>query len=236
MKHSRRFQSLVADRDPNRFYPLSAAVTELKKSATAKFDESVDVSIRLGVDPKKQDQMVRGSCVLPYGTGKKVRVLAICRGEKETEAKAAGADAVGFEDYLEKIKGGWFDFDYIVATPDVMPELGKLGKILGTKGLMPSPRTGTVTFDIGPAVKSLKAGKINFKTDKTGNIQTVAGKVSFDGEQLLKNVLAVLFEVARLRPSSVKGQYIRGVTISSTMGPGFPLDPKEIIELIRKGE
>jgi len=236
MKHSRRFESLVATVDTTRLYPLSEAVAMVKKSANAKFNESVDVSIRLGIDPKKQDQMVRGACVLPFGTGKEVKVLALCRGDKETEAKAAGADYVGFEEYLEKIKGGWFDFDYIVATPDVMPELGKLGKILGTKGLMPSPKTGTVTFDIGPAVKSLKAGKINFKADKTGNIQTVAGKISFEESQLLKNIVTIFSEILRLRPSSVKGQYLRGLTISSTMGPGFPLDPKEITELIRKGE
>lgn len=234
MKRSRRYRGLTTVLDPTRLYPLAEAVALVKKSATAKFDETVDVSVRLGIDPKKQDQAVRGSCVLPFGTGKKVTVLAICRGEKEAEAKAAGADHVGFEEYLEKIKGGWFDFDYIVATPEVMPELGKLGKILGTKGLMPSPKTGTVTFDIGPAVKSLKAGKINFKTDKTGNIQTVAGKVSFEEDHLIKNILAILAEVSRLRPASVKGQYIRGITISSTMGPGFALDPKETAELLRK--
>lgn len=236
MKHSRRYQALACAREPNRFYPLAEAVGLMKKSANAKFDESIDIAIRLGIDPKKQDQMVRGSSVLPFGTGKTVTVLALCRGDKEAEAKSAGADHAGFEEFLEKIKGGWFEFDYIVATPDVMPELGKLGKILGTKGLMPSPKTGTVTFDIGSAVKSLKAGKINFKADKTGNIQTVAGKVSFTEDQLEKNIMAVLAEIIRLRPSSVKGQYLRSVTVSSTMGPGFPIDPREITELIRKGE
>ncbi|MCS7257912.1 MAG: 50S ribosomal protein L1, partial [candidate division WOR-3 bacterium] len=197
-------------------------------------DETVDLAINLGVDPKKQDQLVRGTVTLPYGTGKKIRILVLTRGEKEKEALDAGADYVGFDEYINKIKDGWLDFDVVVATPDVMSEVGKLGKILGTKGLMPSPKTGTVTFEVGQAVKSLKAGKIQIKTDKTGNVHTIVGKVSFENEKLEKNVIAVISELLKLRPATVKGQYIRSATLSATMGPGFKLDVKELMELARK--
>ncbi|MDW7987766.1 MAG: 50S ribosomal protein L1, partial [candidate division WOR-3 bacterium] len=207
---------------------------KVKETATAKFDETVDLAINLGVDPKKQDQLVRGTVTLPYGTGKKIRILVLTRGEKEKEALDAGADYVGFDEYINKIKDGWLDFDVVVATPDVMSEVGKLGKILGTKGLMPSPKTGTVTFEVGQAVKSLKAGKIQIKTDKTGNVHTIVGKVSFENEKLEKNVIAVISELLKLRPATVKGQYIRSATLSATMGPGFKLDVKELMELARK--
>lgn len=235
MNYSKRYKNLLSYKNKP-YYSLSEAIEFVKKAATTKFDESVDLAIRLGVDPKKQNQMVRGSAHLPFGTGKKVRVLVITKGEKEKEAKEAGADYVGGEEYLEKIKNGWLDFDYIVATPDMMPQLGKLGKILGPKGLMPSPKTNTVTFDIGDAVRSLKKGRINFKTDRTGNVHTIVGKVSFEEEKLRKNILALLSEILRLKPSGLKGQYLKSVTLSSTMGPGFSLEMRELLDSLRKGE
>ena len=195
MRHSKRFRALiqpaegvpagtaVADK-PMR--PVAEAVTLVKQHATAKFDESVDLVFRLGVDPKKADQMVRGMVSLPFGTGRQIKILVLTKGEKEQEARDAGADHVGFDDFIAKIKEGWLDFDVVVATPDVMSEVGKLGKILGTKGLMPSPKTGTVTFEVAQAVKSLKAGKVNFKVDKTGNVHTMIGKAAFDADKLLK--------------------------------------------------
>jgi large subunit ribosomal protein L1 len=235
-KHSKRYQNLLKSvlQKEKPVYSLSEAVQMVKTTANAKFDESIDLAVNLGIDPKKQDQMVRGTVTLPYGTGKKIRILVLTRGEKEKEAQEAGADYVGFEDYINKIKEGWLDFDIVVATPDVMSEVGKLGKILGTKGLMPSPKTGTVTFEIAQAVKSLKAGKIQLKTDKTGNVHTIVGKASFEPEKLEKNVLAVISELIKLRPATVKGQYLRSATLSSTMGPGFRLDIKELMELARK--
>ncbi|MEO0072696.1 MAG: 50S ribosomal protein L1 [candidate division WOR-3 bacterium] len=233
-KRSKRYQNSLNIAKSKPIYSLSEAVQKVKETATAKFDETVDLAINLGVDPKKQDQLVRGTVNLPYGTGKKIRVLVLTRGEKEKEAVDAGADYVGFEEYINKIKDGWLDFDVVVATPDVMSEVGKLGKILGTKGLMPSPKTGTVTFEVSQAVKSLKAGKIQIKTDKTGNVHTIVGKVSFENEKIEKNILAVISELLKLRPATVRGQYIRSATLSSTMGPGYRLDIKELMELARK--
>ena len=235
MKHSKRYKNFLSQKNKSG-YPLSEAIELVKKTATAKFDESIDIGVRLGVDPKKQDQMVRGSVSLPFGTGKEVKILVITKGEKEEEAKKAGADYVGGEEYLEKIKQGWFAFDYIVATPDMMSQLGKLGKILGPKGLMPSPKTNTVTFDIGTSVKSLKTGRINFKTDRTGNIHTIVGKTSFEPEKVNKNIIAFLLEILRLKPSGLKGQYLRSVTLSSSMGPGIGLELKELLDLLRRGE
>lgn len=234
VKRSKRYRSLLAKADNKLTYNLKEAIQKVKENATAKFDETIDLAINLGIDPKKQDQMVRGSVSLPFGSGKKVRVLVITRGEKEKEAKEAGADYVGFEEYINKIKDGWLDFDVVVATPDVMSEVGKLGKILGTKGLMPSPKTGTVTFDVGPIVKSLKAGRIQFKTDKTGNVHTIVGKASFSSDMLEKNILAVISELLKLKPATAKGQFLRSVTLSSTMGIGYKLDVKELTELARK--
>jgi large subunit ribosomal protein L1 len=243
MKHSKRFRALiqpaegapagtaVADK-PMR--PVAEAVTLVKQHATAKFDESVDLVFRLGVDPKKADQMVRGMVSLPFGTGRQIKILVLTKGEKELEARNAGADHVGFDEFIAKIKEGWLDFDVVVATPDVMSEVGKLGKILGTKGLMPSPKTQTVTFDVAQAVKSLKAGKVNFKVDKTGNVHTMIGKASFDAEKLLKHVLLISSEIVRQKPAKAKGTYLKSVTISSTMGPGYRLDPKELTELAKK--
>jgi large subunit ribosomal protein L1 len=239
MRHSKRFRALLPTAEgraaPDKpLYPVTEAVTLVKQHANAKFDESVDLVFRLGVDPKKADQMVRGSVSLPFGTGRQIKILVLTKGEKEMEARDAGADHVGFDDFIAKIKEGWLDFDVVVATPDVMSEVGKLGKILGTKGLMPSPKTGTVTFDVAGAVKSLKAGKVNFKVDKTGNVHTMIGKASFDVDKLLKHALLISNEVVKQKPAKAKGTYLKSVTISSTMGPGYRLDPKELTELAKK--
>jgi large subunit ribosomal protein L1 len=196
----------------------------VKEAAFAKFDESVDIAVRLGVDPKHADQVVRGTVVLPHGTGKTVRVLAIAQGDKAKEAEAAGADYVGIE-YIQKIKEGWLDTDVVVATPDVMSQLAPLGKILGPRGLMPNPKAGTVTMDVGRAVKELKGGKIEFRVDKTGILHAPIGKRSFPADALADNVQTFMDAVVRAKPSAAKGQYIRSITVSSTMGPGVPVDP-----------
>jgi len=230
MSHSKRFRATAAGYEVQRLYPLNEAVDLVKARATAKFDESVDIAIRLGIDPKKQDQLVRGTVGLPAGTGKQVRVLVFCKGDKADEARTAGADYVGFEDLVQKIQEGWLDFDMAVATPDTMPVVGRLGKILAPKGLMPSPKTKTVTFDVGPAVKELKAGRINYRTDKAGNVHALVGKASFGAPQLADNVRAFMNEIVRTKPASAKGQYIRQVTLSSTMGPGVRVDLRDLVE------
>ncbi len=235
MRRSKRYQAFSGQLERERQYSLSDAVRKVKETSTAKFDESVDVAVKLGVDPKKQDQMVRGTVSLPHGTGKQVRVLVFCKGEKEQEARDAGADFVGFEDLVEKIKGGWTEFDAAVATPDTMSTVGRLGKTLAPKGLMPSPKTKTVTFDVGPAVQALKAGRINYRTDKTGNVHALMGKVSFEPEQLVENIRAFVSELVRAKPATAKGQYIRNVALSSTMGPGIRVDARELAEYVRKG-
>lgn len=189
-----------------------------------KFDSTVEVSVRLGVDPKYADQQVRGALVLPNGTGKSKTVLVFARGAKAKEAEAAGADFVGTDEYVEKIKGGWTDFDVCVATPDMMGTVGRLGKILGPKGLMPNPKVGTVTMDVTRAVNEIKAGKIEYRTDKAGNVQTAIGKVSFDADKLLENYLTLITTLIKVKPSGAKGQYIKSVTLSTTMGPGVPVD------------
>lgn len=204
--------------------PPDEAVRLVKELASATFDESVDVATRLGVDPRKADQLVRGTVVLPHGTGKAVRVLVIAQGEKEAEAKEAGADYVGVE-YVDKIKEGWLDFDVCVATPDLMGKVGPLGRVLGPRGLMPTPKAGTVTFDIARAVEEIKAGKIEFRVDKTGNVHAPIGKVSFSEEELGENLSAFMDQIVRARPSAAKGTYLRSVTVSSTMGPGVSIDP-----------
>lgn len=204
--------------------PPDEAVRLVKELASASFDESVDVATRLGVDPRKADQLVRGTVVLPHGTGKAVRVLVIAQGEKEAEAKEAGADYVGVE-YVDKIKEGWLDFDACVATPDLMGKVGPLGRVLGPRGLMPTPKAGTVTFDIARAVEEIKAGKIEFRVDKTGNVHAPIGKVSFSEEQLGENLSAFMDQIVRAKPSAAKGTYLRSVTVSSTMGPGVSIDP-----------
>jgi large subunit ribosomal protein L1 len=203
---------------------LSEALQLVKDAAFAKFDESVEVAVRLGVDPRHADQVVRGTVVLPHGTGKQVRVLVLAQGEKAREGEEAGADYAGLE-YVEKIKGGWLDFDVAVATPDVMGQVGALGRVLGPRGLMPSPKAGTVTFDVGKAVREIKAGKIEFRVDKTGNLHAPIGRVSFPVENLEANLDAFLETVVRAKPAASKGTYIRTVTLSSTMGPGIRVDP-----------
>lgn len=207
-----------------RMYTLREAVDVVKKAAYAKFDESVDIALRLGIDPKRSDQMVRGTTALPHGTGKKVRVLVFAKGDKEQEARQAGADYVGSDDLMEKIKGGWMDFDYAISTPDLMASVGKLGKQLGPRGLMPNPKTGTVTFEVGKAVAEIRKGRVEFKVEKAGIVQVAVGKVSFDIDKLYDNASAILESVIKAKPASCKGRYLKSATISSTMGPGVHLD------------
>ncbi len=205
-------------------YDLREAVTILKEAAYAKFDETVDLALRLGVDPKRADQMIRGTTLLPHGTGKKVRVIVFAKGEKEQDARDAGADLVGADDLIEKIKGGWMEFDQAVATPDMMGSVGKLGKILGPRGLMPNPKTGTVTFEVAKAINEIRKGRVEYKVEKAGIVHVRVGKVSFDANNLYDNAHAVIEAVLKARPASVKGRYLRSATISSTMGPGIRLD------------
>ena len=212
--------------EPGKVYTLEEASKVLKSISTTKFDASVDLDVRLGVDPKKPNQMVRGVVTLPHGTGKKVRVLALCTPDKEAEAKAAGAEFVGLDDYIEKIKGGWTDIDVIICTPTVMAKVGALGKVLGPRGLMPNPKSGTVTLEIGKAVKEVKAGKIDFKVDKYGIVHSTVGKISFDAEKLVENAKEFMSTIMKLKPSSAKGTYVRSIYISSTMSPGIQLDAK----------
>jgi large subunit ribosomal protein L1 len=205
-------------------YALPDAMPLVKKAAFAKFDESVEVAISLGVDPKHADQMVRGTVVLPHGLGKTTRVIVIASGEKVREAREAGADEVGAEDMVQKIQGGWMEFDAVVATPDMMKSVGRLGKVLGPRGLMPNPKTGTVTLDVTRAVQELKAGKVEFRVDKTGIIHCAVGKVSFEAEKLADNARALIASVLRAKPATAKGHYVKNIVISSTMGPGVPID------------
>ncbi len=207
-----------------RVYGLREAVEVMKKAAFAKFDESVDLALRLGVDPKRSDQMVRGTTSLPHGTGKKVRILVFAKGEKELEARQAGADYVGSDDLMEKIKGGWMDFDCAIATPDLMAAVGKLGKVLGPRGLMPNPKTGTVTFEVGKAVADIRKGRVEFKVEKAGIVHVPVGKVSFEPAKLYDNASAIIESVIKAKPASCKGRYLRSATLSSTMGPGVKLD------------
>lgn len=210
--------------EAGKFYEPVEAVELLKKTAKAKFDETVEIAFNLNIDPKYADQQVRGAVVLPHGTGKTKRVLVFAKGEKINEAEAAGADYVGAEELVAKIQGGWFDFDVVVATPDMMGQVGRLGKILGPKGLMPNPKVGTVTMDVTRAVNEIKAGKIEYRTDKAGIIACPIGKVSFDNEKLLDNYRVIVETIVKARPVAAKGQYIKTVTLSSTMGPGIPLN------------
>ena len=205
-------------------YPLEEAIQRVKELAYAKFDESVDLTFNLGVDPRKSDQMVRGTVVLPHGTGKQLRVLVFAKGEKELEAKEAGADYVGADDLVEKISKGWLDFDKVVATPDIMGVVGKLGKILGPRGLMPNPKLGTVTFDVAKAVREIKAGKVEYKTEKAGVVHVPIGKVSFEAQKLFENATAIIDSVTKAKPSTSKGKYLKRISVSSTMGPGMKVD------------
>ncbi|MGA2383739.1 MAG: 50S ribosomal protein L1 [Gemmatimonadales bacterium] len=220
----KKYRAAVERFDPQARFEPRKAIEHVKQSAYAKFDETVDIALRLGVDPRHADQIVRGTVVLPHGTGKKVRVLVITQGDKTREAEAAGADFVGVE-YVAKIKEGWLDVDAIVATPDVMGQLGPLGRILGPRGLMPNPKAGTVTMDVTKAVRDIKAGKIEFRVDKSGNVHAPIGKVSFSVEQLEANFTAFMDTIVRSKPSAAKGTYIQTVALSSTMGPGVRIDP-----------
>jgi large subunit ribosomal protein L1 len=221
--NGKKFRAAVARVDRMRQYGFGEAVKLVKASSFAKFNETVDVAVRLGVDPRHADQVVRGTVVLPHGTGKSVRVLVLTQGDRVKDAEAAGADFVGME-YIAKLKEGWLDCDVIVATPDVMGQLGPLGKILGPRGLMPNPKAGTVTLDVGRAVREIKAGKIEFRVDKTGNVHAPIGKVSFSETQLEENLRAFMDTIAKAKPSAAKGVYLQAATISSTMGPGIRLD------------
>src|SRR3989449_9393281 len=228
-KRSKRYQKAAARIDRARRYPLDEAVrTLVAAEGAAKFDETVELAVRLGVDPRQADQNVRGTVTLPHGMGKTVRVLAFAKGEKEKEAQEAGADFVGTDDLIKKISEGWFDFDKTVATPDMMGAVGRIGKLLGPRGLMPNPKTGTVTQDIGKAIKEIKAGKLEFRVDKAGIIHVPIGKVSFGPEKLLDNARVVLSSILRAKPASAKGNYVLGVTVSTTMGPGVKIDLSQV--------
>lgn len=223
-KHGKRYAEAVKNVDQEAFYEPQEAVELVKKLAAAKFDETVEVAVRLGVDPKKQDQAVRGVVVLPHGTGKTKRVLVFAKGDKAKEAEAAGADYVGDQDVINKIQQGWFDFDVCVATPDMMSEVGKLGRILGGKGLMPNPKAGTVTFDVTKAVQEIKAGKIEYRLDKAGQIHAPIGKASFDAEKLNANLRALIEALVRAKPAAAKGVYLKSAAVSSTQGPSVKLN------------
>jgi large subunit ribosomal protein L1 len=209
-------------------YPLEEALQLLPETSYARFDEGIDIAVRLGVDPKKPDQMVRGTVILPHGTGKEVKVLVFAQGEKEKEAREAGTDFVGGEELVEKIAQGWLDFDKAIATPDMMKVVSKVGKILGPRGLMPNPKVGTVTFDVGKAVQDVKSGKVEFKVDKAGNLHVSVGKVSFGQEKVKENILTLMDSVIKAKPASSKGTYLKGLTVSTTMGPGIKVDPLSI--------
>jgi len=214
--------------EPGKRYPLKEAVELVIKTAPAKFDETVDTAIRLGVNPQHADQMVRGSVVLPNGLGKTVRVLVFAKGDKEKEALDAGADMAGGDDVIEKIKGGWMEFDRVIATPDMMGSVGKIGKILGPRGLMPNPKVGTVTFDVGKTVKELKAGKVEFRVEKAGIVHSPVGKVSFGADKLQENIMSVIEAIVKLKPASSKGTYMKSISLSTTMGPGVKVDPLDV--------
>ncbi|OEH93176.1 50S ribosomal protein L1 [Bacillus solimangrovi] len=227
-KKGKRYTDLVKLVDRSKAYSVEEAMELLKKTAAAKFGETVEVAFRLGVDPKKADQQIRGAMVLPHGTGKTQRVLVFAKGEKAKEAEAAGADYVGEGEFINKINQGWFDFDVIVATPDMMAEVGKLGRVLGPKGLMPNPKTGTVTFEVEKAINDIKAGKVEYRVDKAGNIHVPIGKVSFDNVKLAENFVAIAETIQKAKPAAAKGTYMRNVSIASTMGPGIKVDVSTI--------
>ena len=222
-KAGKKYQEACKLVEAGKFYTAAEAMDLVKKTATAKFDESIELHVRLGVDPKYPDQQVRGAIVLPNGTGKTKRVLVFAKGEKVKEAEAAGADFVGSDEIVQKIQGGWLDFDVAIATPDMMGTVGRLGKILGPRGLMPNPKLGTVTMDLQKAISEVKAGKVEYRTDKAGNVHVVIGKASFDAEKLQQNFQALMDTLIRVKPAAAKGQYIRSITVSATMGPGVPV-------------
>ncbi|MFC4559682.1 50S ribosomal protein L1 [Virgibacillus kekensis] len=223
-KKSKRYQEATKLVDRSKSYEIEEAISLLKETAKANFDETVEAAFRLGVDPKKADQQIRGAMVLPHGTGKTQRVLVFAKGDKVKEAEEAGADYVGDQDLINKINQGWFDFDVIVATPDMMAEVGKLGRVLGPKGLMPNPKTGTVTFEVEKAVKDIKAGKVEYRVDKSANIHVPIGKISFDNEKLVENFASLTETLVKVKPQAAKGVYMRNVSVTSTMGPGIKVD------------
>jgi large subunit ribosomal protein L1 len=230
-KPGKRYRSAIEKVDRNTLYGPREAISLLKEFPDANYDETVELNVRLGVDPRKADQMVRGALSLPKGTGKSVRVAVFAKGEKATEAKEAGADEVGDEDLAERIQGGWLEFDAAVATPDMMPVVGKLGRVLGPRGLMPNPKSGTVTEDVAKAVRDIKGGMVEYRTDRHGNLHLVLGKKSFSAQDLLENYAAALDEIIRAKPAAAKGRYLRSITISTTMGPGIRIDPAKSRDL-----
>ncbi len=231
---TKRLKATEALIDRTKTYSIEEAMEIVKKAPAAKFDESVDLSLRLGVDPKHADQMVRGAIVLPHGIGKTVRVAVFAKGDKEREAREAGADVVGAEDLVEKIQGGFMDFDSTIATPDLMGQVGRLGKVLGPRGLMPNPKMGTVTFDVARAVREVKAGKVEFRVDKAGNVHVQVGRKSFPQENLVANAMALLEAIVKAKPAASKGVYLRSLTLSTTMGPGIPVDAQRVANQFKK--
>lgn len=233
MHRGKRYKAAIDKIVRTDLYDLSTAVTKVKEASTAKFDETIELAAKLGVDPRHADQQVRGTVVLPHGTGREVRVLVIARGEKEKEATEAGADYVGADEYVPKLQEGWFEVDVIIATPDLMGEVGKLGRLLGPRGLMPNPKSGTVTFEVGKAVKDVKAGKIEYRVDKGANLHIPVGKRSFEENKLVENVQVLLQEILRAKPASSKGRYIKSLSLSPTMGPSVRLDSQAVISSLR---
>jgi len=234
MKKGKKYREVLSKIDREKLYTPLEAVKLLKEIANAKFDETVETHIRLGVDPRKADQQVRGTVALPHGTGKTVRVAVFAQGEKAREAEAAGADIVGAADLAEKVEKGWFEFDVAIATPDMMGTVGKLGKLLGPRGLMPNPKAGTVTFDVGKAVKDVKAGKIEYRVDKFGIVHSAIGKISFPVEKLVENYQALIEEIMRAKPAAAKGKYIKSISLSSTMSPGIKVDTTKTRDLLEE--
>ena len=228
MKRSKAYRAAAEKRNPDQLYSPDEALRLVKENASAKFDESIDVAVRLGVDPKKADQMVRGTVNLPNGTGKTARVLVFATGEKADAAREAGADEVGDDELIAKVQGGYLDFDSVVATPDMMGKVGRLGRVLGPRGLMPNPKTGTVTMDVAKAVADIKGGKIEFRVDRYANLHFLIGKASFDADKLVETYRAALDEILRLKPSAAKGRYLRKIAVSSTMGPSVQIDPADV--------
>jgi large subunit ribosomal protein L1 len=227
-KMTKKYKEALAKFDKEKLYSLTEAIEVVKEISYTKFDASVDLNIRLGVDPRKANQMVRGSVTLPHGTGKEVRVLVLCTPDKEEEAKAAGADYVGLDDYIQKIQNGWTDVDVVITMPSVMPKVGRLGRILGPRGLMPNPKTGTVTMEVGKAVEAAKAGKIDFKVDKYGIIHSAIAKLSFGSDQIMDNATELVTTIMKLKPAAAKGTYVKSIYLSSTMSPGVSVDLKSI--------
>ena len=234
MRRGRKYKSAKEKTGRGELYNLEEAVRKLKEAAYAKFDETLEMSVRLGVDPKHADQVVRGTVLLPNGTGKKIKVLVLTKGEKEKEAQEAGADFVGSDEFVKKISEGWSEADAIIATPDVMGQVGRLGKILGPKGLMPNPKSGTVTFDVAKAVREIKAGRVEYRVDKAGNIGVPIGKLSFPEDKIVENAKVFLDAVMRARPAAAKGTYLKNVSVSSTMGPGVKLDAPLVLGMLKR--